>query len=251
MKYVFGKSGQKMLEAYSIANTLFAFDFDGTLAKIVSEPDFAQMSQKTAKLLSTLNEMAPVCIISGRSLKDISRRLQAKPRCIVGNHGLEGLPNSQYSIRRAIAACHTWKMDFKKLPLGKHGISIEDKEYSLALHYRKSRTKRITKKILLEMASSLTPSPRIIMGKHVINLIPVGAPHKGMALMELLLECGAATAIYIGDDDTDEDVFCLPENRILTIRVGDKKSSRARYFLKYQGEINRLLEKMIRFRRQA
>jgi len=87
------------------------------------------------------------------------------------------------------------------------------------------------------------------MGKHVVNVVPVGGPHKGMALMELMLEKGTPTAIYVGDDDTDEDVFCLPESRILTIRIGQKRSSRARYFLKRQREINQLLKTMIELRK--
>ncbi len=53
---------------------------------------------------------------------------------------------------------------------------------------------------------------------------------------------GCDTALYVGDDDTDEDVFALDQpGRLLTIRVGRKLDSLAGYFLRNQAEIDVLL----------
>jgi trehalose 6-phosphate phosphatase len=58
------------------------------------------------------------------------------------------------------------------------------------------------------------------------------------------LNCTAA--LYAGDDDTDEDVFSLPDTRILTVRIGKKKISAARFFLKRQTEITEVLRSIVK-----
>jgi trehalose 6-phosphate phosphatase len=62
----------------------------------------------------------------------------------------------------------------------------------------------------------------------------------------LMLQTGIKSAFYIGDDDTDEDVFSLPNTRIFTVRVGRKVSSQAQYFISEQAEINPLLRTLLR-----
>ena len=49
----------------------------------------------------------------------------------------------------------------------------------------------------------------------------------------------------MGDDETDEDVFALRDARILTVRVGKKNGSSARYFLTRQAEIAEVLRLLV------
>ncbi|NUM89735.1 MAG: trehalose-phosphatase, partial [Bdellovibrionales bacterium] len=70
-------------------------------------------------------------------------------------------------------------------------------------------------------------------------------PHKGTALVEAMRHIGAEAAFYVGDDDTDEDVFSLPEGNIVTVRVGRRAGSRAQFFLQRQRDINRLLRRLV------
>ena len=87
-------------------------------------------------------------------------------------------------------------------------------------------------------------------GKQVINLLHAQAPHKGLALERERDRLGCDTAIYIGDDDTDEDVFALEQmGRLLAIRVGAKRDSLAAYFLRGQEEVDLLIRELIRLRR--
>jgi len=65
MKYIFDRTGIQTLEAYCISNVLFAFDYDGTLAKIVMDPQHAVMDKTTSRLLRELIKIAPVSVISG------------------------------------------------------------------------------------------------------------------------------------------------------------------------------------------
>ena len=55
-----------------------------------------------------------------------------------------------------------------------------------------------------------------------------GAPNKGDALLRLRTSDGAHTALYVGDDVTDEDVFRLDQpGRLLTVRIGKSLTSAA------------------------
>ncbi len=51
----------------------------------------------------------------------------------------------------------------------------------------------------------------------------------------------------MGDDENDEDAFALDGNTI-PVRVGQKRQSHARYYLRSQAEIDRLLETLVLFR---
>lgn len=247
MKNLISPSGLKILESFCFIPTLFAFDYDGTLTKIVQDPSKARISKKTASLIKELDKIAPVAIISGRAKKDLESLLNFKPKYLIGNHGLEGLRASPDSLHNAREICHSWKTLLNRKLKKETGIHIENKEYSLAVHYRSSRAKSAAKLLILDSCAELTPPPRIIMGKCVVNLLPTGAPHKGMALLELMLETNVRTAFYIGDDDTDEDIFALPDARLLTVRIGRKSNSAAQYYIERQPQINSILSRIIGF----
>lgn len=248
MKNLFSDTGLQVLESLSFTRTLYAFDFDGTLAPIVSKPELAKIPSETSRLLNSLAQLAPTAIISGRSVADLEPRVKLHGNLLIGNHGVEGLGVKKDAIKRSEYLCKEWMTQLGRT-WGKladdSGIFVEDKTYSLALHYRKSRNKKRTKIELFSLIEKLQPSPRVILGKSVMNLIPSGGPHKGVALLEAMIKLDLKCAFYIGDDDTDEDVFSLPDNRILTARVGQKKTSQAQFFLKRQGEMNLLLKKII------
>ena len=249
MKKLFSPDGLKILESFCFTPTLFAFDYDGTLARIVDDPQAAKMPAKTGELLRSLDKLVPVAIISGRSKQDLAALLPYKPKYLIGNHGLEGLRASANSLKKAQAVCEGWKKTLTKQLKGDPGVLIEDKAFSLAVHYRRSRSKSEVKRQILSVCGDLEPAPRLILGKCVVNVIPPGAPHKGMALLELMLEAKVRNAFYAGDDDTDEDIFALPDARILTVRVSRKQSSAAQFYIERQAQINDVLTKAIHFLR--
>lgn len=251
MKYLFTEEGQKILESFCFTPTLFAFDYDGTLAKIVESPSQAKMTSKTQFLIEQLEALAPMAIISGRGMTDLKALIRFQPKYLIGNHGLEGLKAHSGCLQTAQSVCQDWKRVLTPKIKTEPGITLEDKGYSLAIHYRRSRTKSRAKLLILEACAELVPPPRIIMGKCVVNIVPSGAPHKGMALLQLMLECNVKTAFYIGDDDTDEDIFSLPDARLLSVRVGKKSATAAHFYIRDQSEINRVLETIIGYLKGA
>jgi len=93
---------------------------------------------------------------------------------------------------------------------------------------------------------------RRLGGRLVVNVLPKDAPNKGTALERArrLLVCD--TALYVGDDDTDEDVFAtISSARLLSVRVGAAAATRAKFCLKHQGEIDRLLRRLAALRPQV
>lgn len=253
MKSLFLPASLKILESLTFTDTLFAFDYDGTLSRIVDHPSQAAVTRDTMTLLHDLSSLATVAILSGRSLGDLKRRLTFAPNYLIGNHGLEGLATPGESLDLAKNVCRKW-MRRLLVRLGgtqrSAGLEIEDKTYSIAVHYRKSRAKKDAKLEILNIVSDLTPPPRIVMGKCIVNVLPPGTSHKGIALVELMQELEVQSAFFIGDDDTDEDVFALPDSRIFTVRVGHKQNSRAQYFIPRQSDLARVLRLLIGFHRK-
>jgi trehalose 6-phosphate phosphatase len=76
--------------------------------------------------------------------------------------------------------------------------------------------------------------------------MPPGSPHKGTALLSLMIQLQSHAAVYVGDDQTDEDVFQADRNLILGIRIGMSAESRAQWYLNRQGETLRLLQYLVR-----
>ncbi|WP_084199576.1 trehalose-phosphatase [Noviherbaspirillum autotrophicum] len=240
--------GRRRLDEFVRPGLLCAFDFDGTLAPIVPHPDQARLPVDIRRRLGELAGFAPVAIITGRSVDDIRDRLGFAPDFIVGNHGLEGLPGWEANAARHEALCSQWRAQLSRvLPeAGNAGIVLEDKRYSLSLHYRHAPDQEAAARRLTELFAQLTPAPSIVAGKQVFNLVPVDARHKGDALRQLMTITGAARALYAGDDVTDEDVFRLPRRAVLSIRVEYDAQSAAEFFLPQLPDVALLLSDLTR-----
>ncbi|MEO6710153.1 MAG: trehalose-phosphatase [Planctomycetota bacterium] len=248
MKQILAAAQRELLAQLAWSNVLLGFDYDGTLAPIVSDPAKASLRAPTRKLLAELARLYPCVVISGRSVRDVQRRLKGIGlRAVIGNHGLEPWSASEEILRTV----EEWKALLQPALDDLQGVELEDKRYSLALHYRRARAKKTTRARILRAVRSLG-EVRVIGGKQVVNLLPLGAPHKGMAL-ERERECaGCDTAFFLGDDDTDEDVFALDRpGRLLSVRVGASADSHAMYCLKRQREVDLLLGRLIALRRDA
>ena len=247
--HLLSRANSDVLAQLAWSKVLIAFDFDGTLAPIVTDRDDAKMHPRTVELFERVCSLYPCAVISGRSQRDVSRRLEgAAVKYVVGNHGLESwgaLPEFDEEIALARSLLEvvfaTWSE-----------VDVEDKRYSLALHYRRARNKQLARSAIHEAVAALPMPMRIVPGKLVVNLIPARAPNKGDALLELRSTEQADTALYVGDDITDEDVFKLDQpGRLMSVRVGESQSSVATYFLRSQREIDRLLTKLIAHREKG
>lgn len=240
------KSGE-VLAQLAWSRLLLAFDFDGTLAPIVEDRDAARMRARTAALFTKVCELYPCAVISGRSKADVLQRLgSAAVKHVIGNHGLEPGSTRKDFERDVARAAERLTSTFASWS----GIDIEDKRYSLAIHYRKCRNKRLARQAINDAVGALPVRLRIVPGKLVVNVLPERAPNKGQALLALRALELADTALYVGDDATDEDVFELDQpGRLVGIRVGESSSSAASYYLRDQREVDELLAALVSHRK--
>jgi trehalose 6-phosphate phosphatase len=251
MKYLFSEEGHADLARLAMLRTLYAFDFDGTLAPIETLPDKTRTPTNVMRLLQGLGQQACVAVISGRQRADLVERLPVNLRYLVGNHGNEGGPLAldEPALR---AVCRGWIAQLEQLLAGgAHLIQIEDKGLSLSLHYRLAREREGAARWLADSIEQLEPRPRVIGGKLVFNLLPPGAQTKFEALAEMVAAESADAVLFVGDDDTDELVFAQAPADWVTVRVEMHRASRARYFLHQQSNVAMLLDHLVRHRTAA
>jgi len=248
MRPVLSREGREVLAQIAWANVLVAFDYDGTLAPIVDDPARATMRRGTRGLLARVAERYPSAVISGRAQHDAMLSFSDISLCaLIGNHGLEPWRNpDDYEVR-----VRRWRRLLEDRLGNLKGVVIEDKRLSLAIHYRASREKKVAVAAIREAVAGLS-SVRVISGKQVVNVLPYGAPHKGIALQRVRDQQGCDTALFVGDDETDEDVFSLDQpGRLLGVRVGRSRTSRAPYYLADQDAIDELLRVLLSARRTS
>jgi trehalose 6-phosphate phosphatase len=248
MRHILAKGNVHVIEQFALSNAIVVFDYDGTLAPLVDDPAAAVMRTSTRELLSRVAQRYPCGVLSGRARPEVMRFLTGTGvEWVLGNHGTEwgrqpsdGLDFEQKVLR--------WSERIAERLGELQGVVLENKRYSLAIHYRRSREK---KQAVVAIAAAVEglKGAKVYPGKQVVNVVPDGAPHKGIALQRLRSVAGCDTAIYVGDDTTDEDVFSLDEpGQLLTIRVGQARESQAAYYLTRQREIDTLLRRLLQLR---
>jgi len=241
--YAFSTAGTAQLDALLATGPLLAFDIDGTLAPIVDHPDKARLPDDVQHGLAKIAQHSEVAIITGRAVDDARRMLSFEPRYLIGNHGAEGLPGWHARSQSFAETVRRWRETLQgSMALGAAGVSVEDKCYSMSLHFRRSAKPALACREIERCIGTLQPPPRVVAGKRVVNLLPADAPDKGDALRALIETTGCASVLYIGDDDTDEAVFALRLPNVLTLRVEPAADSAATLFLLDQCEVLTLIE---------
>lgn len=245
--YLFAPENQGVFDDLARSKFLTALDFDGTLAKIAKTPGGAAMTPSTVRLLTDLSQLGPVAIITGRSLANVRPLIGGVPvQYIIGNHGLEGIGLDLTKFESTIrAAYHHLDSQLPKIS----GVRIEDKQYSLAVHYRLSPDPVEAYLAIRSAAKDLPNSVRVEDGKMVVNIVATEAPNKGDAVLRLCAKERVARALFCGDDRNDAPAQALGDYGVIGVHVGKSDASPARYFIKDQAEIDRVLQTLIDFLR--
>jgi trehalose 6-phosphate phosphatase len=204
-------------------------DVDGTIVDIGPSPGEVQVSDTLLRSLERLHELSggAIALVSGRRIADLDRLFSPLMLPAIGGHGAEMRVNDgevfywakplPADLRRSLAAA---------ADVGP-GIVVEDKDYSLALHYRKAPAyaEQLRHHIGAARKAFSAEATELLLGKAMFEVKRPGIS-KGASIRKLMAHapfCGR-TPVFIGDDITDESVFAvLPE-------IGGKGFGVSRYF---------------------
>jgi trehalose 6-phosphate phosphatase len=191
-------------------------DIDGTLLDLAPTPREVWVPPGLAKTLSRLlaRTSGALALVSGRSLNDIDLIFAPEEFPAVGGHGAE----MRISSDSEAVATHAPPMDkelkrrLAAIAKLSPGILLEDKGYSLALHYRLAphAEKAIYEAVSLIRADLPSAPIEVLPGKCVCEIKHSGFT-KATGVRELMTHepFRGRRPIFIGDDVTDETVFAI------------------------------------------
>ena len=204
-------------------------DYDGTLTPIVAHPSQAVLSDAMRDQLARLADICPVAVISGRDRADVESMVGLAGIYYAGSHGFDisrpdgGREEFGAEFRKALEAAAD---ELEQRIAYIDGSWVEPKRYAVAVHFRQSAAEaEALIRTAIEEVAAAHPGLRLAGGKKIFELRPDIEWDKGMALLHLLgvmgLDGNDMTALYIGDDETDEDAFrVLAQGRGIGIVVG-------------------------------
>jgi trehalose 6-phosphate phosphatase len=213
-------------------------DIDGTLLDLAPTPREVWVPPDLAQILSRLLERTAgaLALVSGRSLNDIDLIFAPEQFPAVGGHGAE----MRITTDSEAVASHAPPMDkelkrrLAAIARLSPGILLEDKGYSLALHYRLAphAEKAIYEAVSLIRADLPNAPIEVLPGKSVCEIKHSGFT-KATGVLELMTHAPfkGRHPIFIGDDVTDESVFAImPDLGGFAFSVGRRAQGVADHF---------------------
>jgi trehalose 6-phosphate phosphatase len=188
-------------------------DIDGTILDLAPAPQEVFVPAELRDTLSRLEDLTggALALVSGRSLHDIDLIFSPLQLAAVGGHGAElrVVPGGE-AVTRAHELHPVLKRKLAALTELGPGILVEDKGYSLALHYRLAPDKSEELHAAVRDVCAGVPrgSVEVLPGKLVFEIKMAGI-NKAGAVRELMKYAPfkGRKPIFIGDDTTDEPVF--------------------------------------------
>jgi trehalose 6-phosphate phosphatase len=212
-------------------------DIDGTLLDLMPTPREVWVPPGLAKTLRRLHECTggALAMVSGRSLNDIDLIFAPDQFPAVGGHGAEmRIRGDGEALSAAPAMDKELKLRLAAIAKLSPGILLEDKGYSLALHYRLApqAEKAIYEAVSLIRADLPNVPIEVLPGKCVCEIKYAGFD-KASGVRELMKQepFRGRRPLFIGDDVTDESVFAImPDMHGLAFSVGRRAQGVAGHF---------------------
>jgi trehalose 6-phosphate synthase/phosphatase len=231
---------------------LILLDYDGTLIPFKDDPDEARPTNEIIRILRALarDERNETVIVSGRRRGTLDVWFGAIDVSLIAEHGI-WLKSRKTHWTLIGSLDDRWKTQIKPIleifADRTPGSFIEEKEYSLVWHYRRSDPKlaRIRAGELKETIRQLTSNLDlgVLEGSKVIEIKNLGI-NKGRAVAKWLQKKQWDFIMAIGDDYTDEDIFRVLPKNALSIKVG-LGLSEAKYTIQSPDQVGRLLKRFI------
>jgi len=244
------KIRKRLINDYLKSNKrLILLDYDGTLVPLVEKPEKAKPDSELIVILKNLVQESKneVVIISGRDKNTLEKWFGNLNLGLIAEHGV-WIKDKKWEMIEPLK--NDWKEQIKpilELYVDRTpGSFIEEKEFSLVWHYRKSDPElaeiraRELKDALLHLTANL--KLEVLEGSKVIEIKDAGI-NKGRAALRWIQKEKWDFILAIGDDRTDEDVFAVLPKSAYSIKVG-LSASQAKFNVDSQEDIRKLLREL-------
>ncbi|MBE0534201.1 MAG: bifunctional alpha,alpha-trehalose-phosphate synthase (UDP-forming)/trehalose-phosphatase [Phycisphaerae bacterium] len=212
----------------------FFLDYDGTLKELQDDADTAWPTAPIQDLLDRLaqREHVDTYIISGRKPDDLDSWLGHYPFTLIAEHGfLYRLKGHKHWQPLDAHADLSWKSQVIDV-LGKFvgstpGSYVEEKASSVVWHFRRSDPEFGQVKaqqligLLQDMLSNVPV--RVHHGKKIVEISSLQVS-KGAAMSYFTQNRRYDVIVCAGDDQTDESMFRLEDERLIKIKVGREET---------------------------
>jgi trehalose 6-phosphate synthase/phosphatase len=220
-------------------NIAFFLDYDGTLAELKKKPADALPNEEIKSLFSCLeaSRHIEVYIISGRKKEDMDQWFSRYDFNLIAEHGYfykQG--NSPDWIIFDPKADLSWKGQISEIFEHYTGMTpgsfVEEKTSSVVWHYRNSDPEFGTWKanqLVAELFEMLSNVPvEIHHGKKIVE-VSSNQINKGMVLEHFMFANQYGGVLCAGDDETDESMFRIKDDKIISINVGNNPNTTAKF----------------------
>jgi trehalose-phosphatase len=231
---------------------LLGLDLDGTLVPIRQRPEQVVLEEPVRQVLGRLAAVKrlTLTIVSGRSLQDVSARVNLPGLIYAGNHGLE-IRGPGISLLEPTAAALADRLSFLTKGLEDQlariaGTVVEAKGLTTSVHYRNVATQDCDALARIVRDTVDRERDRFVLswGHRVWEILPRVSWHKGDAMDWIIAHLGEpepSLVFYLGDDRTDEDAFARLQSAV-TVKIGEKcATTHARYWLPDPQAVERFL----------
>ena len=227
-------------------------DYDGTLVPVRSTPEEAAPDDEILHLLSTLAGLPEIGVhaVSGRTRAALDRWLGHLP---VGLHAEHGPWSAVPANRSGASGSREHRSGWTgcegvsaPCPVEVPGSFVEEKEASLAWHYRNAaRTagRHAAAGLRRDLKGALKGSGASVLSGNLVVEIRQRGIHKGLLMGTLRELQPRARMLIVGDDATDEDMFKAAPPDAVTVRVGPGRT-RARFRLAGSNQVRAALEEI-------
>jgi len=241
---------EKIGEDYEKAKKRLLFlDYDGTLTGFHKDPQKASPDEELYELLDKLHHQAntTVFLISGRDKQTFTKWFLDKKYNMVVEHGVWISRNGEeFKLLEKIKG--EWMEKIKPVLESfvdrTPGSFIEEKNYSMAWHYRNTDPdfgeKRATE--LNTVLTSLIGNDDIsVLNGNKVMEVKSSNVNKGRASVRIMSEDDHDFVFAVGDDWTDEFMFQELPDSAVTVKVGIKKTQ-AKYYVENTKRVRELLK---------
>ncbi|RZJ34813.1 MAG: bifunctional alpha,alpha-trehalose-phosphate synthase (UDP-forming)/trehalose-phosphatase [Flavobacterium sp.] len=240
---------ETLVTEYRSANKkLVLLDYDGTLVGFRDNPEDAIPDAELYELLDRINSDAEteVAIISGRNKEFLAQWFNGTGYTLISDHGV-WMRRSGKDWEKLEEPRTEWKESIRPVMEDfvdrTPGALIEEKEFSLAWHYRRSDEDLAevrARELRILLAGMVADHDLSVLEGSKVLEVKSSHVNKGRAVTRLILDGGFDFVFAAGDDYTDEYMFAELPEMAHTVKVGTAETV-AKYYTFNSNELRKLM----------